>query len=95
MLRFPFGSIYSTLQHGGSMNARGSRGQSHLPDHSLEIGRPLAFALHISLPLVGQVAVDLVVGQDGILGLEDLHDGGSLRRYVLRRGLEAMAAVGV
>lgn len=77
------------------MNTRGSRGQSHLSDYGLEVGRPLALALHVSLPLVRQVAVDLVVGQDGILGLEDLHDGGSLRRGVSRRGLEGMAAVGV
>lgn len=94
VLSFLFGCIYSTLPRGIAWMC-GEKGQSHLSDDGLVIGRPLALTLHVSLPLIGQVAVDLVVGQDGILGLEDLHDGGSLRRDVLRRGLGGMAAVGV
>lgn len=52
--------------------------ETHLPDNRLQALRNLLLSLMVLLVLclfVEQVLVDLIVGQDGALRLEDLHDG--------------------
>ena len=48
-------------------------GLTHLPAQRLEIARPPPLLLLVLLRLGGEELVDLDVGQDRVLGFDDLH----------------------
>lgn len=52
--------------------------EAYLSGNCLEIGRAAALGLLVAVLLVGYVLVDFVVGEDGGLGLENLHGGGAV-----------------